>query len=194
MSALSEPARQRLVDLGYRRASPRKQLTALDARGRLLVEYMVHGCPHEWIRQYTRSAPIGEDPGNRVNIEPGWPLTLEEAADALRIKRRNARWISLQPVFQRELSEQLQGIREGLKIRALLTQADILEDRGENSAADRKVRLQASQAIIGDQSREGGVTVTVNNGVQLTAGIVVRLPNSAAKTPLEINDASDLGS
>ena len=68
-----------------------------------------------------------------------------------------------------------------------MVQGEIMETTGENTAADRRVRLQASQAILGDESRGGGngVNVTVNNGVQLTAGIVVRLPAGAATTPLE---------
>ncbi len=90
---------------------------------------MTYGCPHDWIRRYTRAAPIGEDPSSRVAIEPGWPLTLEEAADALRIKRRNARWISRQPIFQRELSEQLQALRAGMKTKALMVQGEIMETR-----------------------------------------------------------------
>ncbi len=175
----------RLNALGYKLASKRKPLEALDARGKLLVEYQIYGCPHEWIRQYTRLAPVGEDPWRRIPIEPGWPLTLEEAADALRIKRRNARWISRQPVFQRELAEQLQTLRNGMKARAVLAQGEILDDRGDGAAADRKVRLQAAQAILGEDNRDRSVNVTVNNGVQLTAGIVVRLPSHVARTPLE---------
>lgn len=175
----------RINSLGYRSANPRKNLTALDARGLLLVEYMTCGCPHDWIRQYTRKAPTGEEPDRHVPIEPGWPLTLEEAADALRIKRRNARWISRQPVFQRELAEQLQALRNGMKARALIAQGEILEDKGENTAADRRVRLQASQTILGEESRQSPVSVTVNNNVPLTAGIVIRLPHEVAPTPLE---------
>ena len=175
----------RINALGYKAANPRKNLNALAARGLLLVEYMTCGCPHDWVRQYTRKAPTGEEPDRHIPIEPGWPLTLEEAADALRIKRRNARWISRQPVFQRELAEQLQSLRNGMKARALIAQGEILEDKGENTAADRRVRLQASQTILAEESRQSPVSVTVNNNVPLTAGIVIRLPHEVALTPLE---------
>lgn len=185
MSQLLVSNENRLNALGYKQASKRKPLEGLDARGKLLVEYLIYGCPHDWIRQYTRKAPTGEEPDRHVPIEPGWPLTLEEAADAVRIKRRNARWISRQPVFQRELAEQLQSLRNGMKARAVLAQGEILDDRGDGAAADRKVRLQAAQAILGEDPRDRSVNVTVNNGVQLTAGIVVRLPSHAASTPLE---------
>lgn len=185
MSQLLVSNENRLNALGYKQASKRKPLEALDARGKLLVEYLIYGCPHDWIRQYTRKAPTGEEPDRHVPIEPGWPLTLEEAADAVRIKRRNARWVSRQPVFQRELAEQLQSLRNGMKARAVLAQGEILDDRGDGAAADRKVRLQAAQAILGEDPRDRSVNVTVNNGVQLTAGIVVRLPSHAASTPLE---------
>ena len=185
MSQLPATKTDRLNLLGYKEASPRKPLQALDARGKLLVEYQIFGCPHEFVRQYTRAAPVGEDPARRVPLQPGWPLTLEEAADVLRIKRRNARWISRQPVFQREFAEQLQSLRSGMKAKALLAQGEILDDRGDGSAADRKVRLQASQAILGDESRSQGVSVTVNNGIPLTAGIVIRIPEGVASPPLE---------
>lgn len=175
----------RLQALGYKPANRRKPLEALDARGRLLIEYQIFGCPHDWIRQYTRAAPIGEDPGRRVTIQPGWPLTLEEAADALRIKRRNARWISRQPVFQRELAEQLQSLRNGMKARAVLAQGEILDDHGDGAAADRKVRLQAARAILGEDARGRSVNVTVNNGIALQAGLVIRLPSDLPLTPLE---------
>ena len=72
-----------------------------------------------------------------------------------------------------------------MKAKALLAQGEILDDRGDGSAADRKVRLQASQAILGDESRSQGVSVTVNNGIPLTAGIVIRIPEGVASPPLE---------
>jgi hypothetical protein len=76
-----------------------------------------------------------------------------------------------------------------MKARALLAQGEILEDKGENTAADRRVRLQASQTILGEESRQSPVSVTVNNNIPLTAGIVIRLPYEAASTPLEARDS-----
>lgn len=181
----------RLRALGHRQAHPRKPLVALDARGKLLIEYLVEGCRHAWISQYTRAAPTPDDPDRRVPIEPGQPLTLNEAADALRMRRRNVRWIASQPLFQRELAKALQQFRDGHKAEALRKVVDVMRDDGDGSAATKKVQLSAASMLLGDQvgppARE---PVTVNVGVQLSPGVVIRLPPGVARTPLEHEDAA----
>ncbi|MFO1102482.1 MAG: hypothetical protein U1E20_06235 [Methylocystis sp.] len=177
--------RNRLQVLGHQRASKKKPLTALDAKSQLLISYMVSGCPHAYVSQITRAAPTEFDPDNRRPLEPGEPMKLEEAADLLRIRRRHARFILSQPIAQKELALQLQALRSGMKAHALMTVGEILSDRGENTAADRKVRLQAAQTIIGDEARGPSVNVNVGVGVNLQPGIVIRLPANIPTTPLE---------
>ena len=67
--------------------------------------------------------------------------------------------------------------------------------QGDGSAAAGTLRLKASQALLGDESK--GVTVNANITTQtlnLTAGVVVRLPSEAAVTPLELqaNDGEQI--
>jgi hypothetical protein len=181
------PTKNRLVELGHRSLSKKKPLTALDARAKLLVEYLTTGCPHAWISQYTRAAPSEFDPDARRPLEPGEPLKLEEAADILRIRRRHARWIMSQPIAQKELALQLQALRDGHKAEALNTVVGVMRDKGEGTAADRKVSLQAASMILGDAAGPSPAkpSVNVNVGVNLQPGIVIRLPANLPPTPLE---------
>lgn len=177
--------KNRLVELGHRSLSKKKPLTVLDAKAKLLIEYLTTGCPHAYVSQYTRAAPTEFDPDARRPLEPGEPLKLEEAADILRLRRRHARWIMAQPIAQKELALQLQALRSGMKAHALMTVGEIMTERGENTAADRKVRLAAAQTIIGDETRGPSVNVNVGVGVNLQPGIVIRLPANLPPTPLE---------
>lgn len=177
----------RLVQLGHRSLSKKKPLTALDAKAKLLIEYLTTGCPHAWISQYTRAAPSEFDPDARRPLEPGEPLKLEEAADILRIRRRHARWIMSQPIAQKELALQLQAMRDGHRAEALNTVVAVMRDRGDGKAADKKVQIQAASMILGDQvgTPPAKPSVNVNVGVNLQPGIVIRLPAGLPPTPLE---------
>jgi hypothetical protein len=184
----SAPApRNRLQVLGHERASKKKPLTVLDAKAKLLIEYLTTGCPHAWISQYTRAAPSEFDPDARRPLEPGEPLKLEEAADILRIRRRHARWIMSQPIAQKELAVQLQTLRDGHRAEALNTVVAVMREKGEGTAADRKVSLQAASMILGDQvgTPPAKPSVNVNVGLSLQPGIVIRLPADLPPTPLE---------
>jgi hypothetical protein len=179
--------RNRLQVLGHERASKKKPLTVLDAKARLLIEYLTTGCSHAWISQYTRAAPSEFDPDARRPLEPGKPLKLEEAADILRIRRRHARWIMSQPIAQKELALQLQALRDGHRAEALNTVVAVMREKGEGTAADRKVSLQAASMILGDQvgTPPAKPSVNVNVGLSLQPGIVIRLPADLPPTPLE---------
>ena len=99
-------------------------------------------------------------------------MTLIEAADCLRIRRRNARQLSQTSIFQTELAKVTHEFREGQKLRSLQTMADIRDEPGDGKAADRKVRLQAATALLGeDAGRKGNAGVTVN--VAVTPGYVI---------------------
>ena len=153
----------------------RKPLKELDNRGLKMVEAMTYG--------------VDEHEAAEHGVQPYHPLSLEKAADVSGLKRRNARWIYSQPVFLSAYSKALSQVRTSHKARAVATMAAIMDDPGENSAADRAVRLKASQAIMGDESK-GGVTVnaniTNNTALQLSPGIVIRLKSEAPTSPLEL--------
>jgi hypothetical protein len=152
---------------------PRKPIKALDDRGLKMVEAMTFG--------------VDEAEAAELGVAPYQPLSLEKAADASDLKRRNARWLFTQPVFLSAYSKALASVRSSHKARAVATMSAIMDDPGENLAADRTVRLKAAQALIGEEGKHGvNFNVAVqNNTMQLSPGLVIRLPLSAASPPLE---------
>jgi hypothetical protein len=154
----------------------RKTIAELHPREALIVEYAFRGC-----RIGRMCALVGR--------EIGEPMTFEEAADILKIKRRKLAWLQTQKPFQQAVARELEAMKTGAQAGAMKVVIDLAHERGENKAADRKVMLQAAQAILGDKvgtpAQGSNVNVTVNNGPVLQAGIVVRLPPSAKAPPLE---------
>jgi hypothetical protein len=183
----------RLSALGYRslRRKPEGGPRELTARHRLLIEYQVFGCPHAFVQRITRPIQQADTSGNIVTvqkpIEPGEPLTLIEAADLLRIRRRNARELATFPMYQRAYAIEVQRLRDGEKARSIHAMIEIRDDKGAGKAADKTVRLKAAQAIMGEGEGNRGTTVNVNTsvGVAVKAGLVLRLPADAPKIPLE---------
>lgn len=157
-------------------------LTKLTPTHRLMIEYLVWGCPHDSLAK-------------RVGHRAGTPLKVDECALVLGMRLRAVRWLASQPLFQAELARAMRAFRNGQQPEAWRTLVDIMRNPGEGSAADRKVQLQAAQALIGEtgDTARPSVAVTVNNqtNVQLSAGIVVRLPASADKPPLELEANRD---
>lgn len=181
----------RLARLGHHLSpAKRKPIVELNAKAKLLLEYMCTGCPHPWVSQITRASPTEDQPDRRRPLEPGEPMRLDEACDLLRIRRRRGREIMQSPAAQKELARQLQGLRSGMKARAMTVLGAILEDEGDGSAATKTVRLKAANAILGEENRNGGVTVNVNNGPVLQAGVVIRLPEGVQAPPLETSQAA----
>ena len=171
----------RLVKRDYPK-TPRKVITDLNPTQQLFLEYLLHGC----------SKP---DLCQQIDVQQYVPLTIEQAADLTRLRRRYARWLFGQTAFKREYNKGLDSIRNGAKVAAVRTQIELLHDKGDGSAAAGTLRLKASQALLGDESK--GVTVNANitnQTLNLTAGVVVRLPSEAAVTPLELqaNDGEQI--
>jgi hypothetical protein len=171
----------RLERLGYE--SGRKKpsvLKELTPKMRLLIAYMVNGADGDFVRRLTRPVQqVDEKTGEIVTvqkpIEPGEPLTLIEAADLLRIRRRQARDLLKQGVFSRHLATEVQALRTGEKAASVHRMIAIRDDAGQGRAADKKVQLQAAQAILGEgEGNRPSVAITVNNSLQ--AGYVIRIP------------------
>ena len=182
----------RLERLGHPlRRKPAGGPRELTPRHRLLISYMIDGVAHRSIlARITRPRAVIDEAGNPairdVSPEPYEPLTLIEAADLLRIRRRNARELMTLPIFRDAYELELQRYRNGEKAASLRTLVEVRDDEGAGKAADRKVRMAAAQAIMGEgEGNRGGTTVNVSVGTRITAGIVVRLPASAQMTPLE---------
>ncbi|RTL90792.1 MAG: hypothetical protein EKK29_01325 [Hyphomicrobiales bacterium] len=61
-----------------------------------------------------------------------------------------------------------------------------MDDEGDGSAATKTVRLKAANALLDNpEARAPNVSVSINNGVQLSAGVVVALPPELAKIASE---------
>jgi hypothetical protein len=161
----------RLDPAGTRRAPER--LKELTSKHHLLIEYMVDGCAHAAIAQ-------------QVGRKPFDPMTLIEAADVLRIRRRAARRLALDPLFRQAFAEVLRAWRESRAVDALRVVDAIMQDEGEGTAADRKVRLEAARVMASETLAPADKSPPpVNIGVTLQAGIVIRLPPDVAASPLE---------
>lgn len=165
--------RLKRLDAKYR--APEK-LSKLQPRHLLLIEYMTHGI----------SSPVR---CRQLRIGVDQPLSLIEAADAARVRRREARRISVDPLFVGELKRQLRAFRELLHPEAIRTMAAIMQEVGENSAADRTVRLKASTTLLGENASGGNsnnVQINIDgSGQKLVAGICIRMPSTAKRMPIE---------
>jgi hypothetical protein len=140
-----------------------------------IAHLMVYGLPHE-------ETILGKI------VKPDWPLTLEQAAKFVgyRLKRARTHLDNL-PEFSTLRRELLDRKRSAEMARNLMTAIEIRDDPGENSAADRTVRLKAIGVIEGNEGK-GGVVVNVNqtsNIATITPGYVIRLParSSVADLP-----------
>lgn len=173
----SEDTGKPLTPYKQRRAAGEVELTPRD---RLLVEYLTVGTAHPRAR--------------RLGFKLNEPLSLEQAAAVLDMRRRNCRQVFRLPAFQALLASAIADLRTGAKARAVKTQIEILEDRGENTAADRSVRLKAAGAILDDGEGKGGPSVNVQvNNVAFKAGWIIRLPAEQRVEPATI-DAKPLPS
>jgi hypothetical protein len=165
-------------------------LKELAGKHRLLIDYVVNGVPEakkHLLDYHYRSTPTEDDPDCRRELKPNEPLRLEEAARVLGIRLRHARHLFNQPVFVKAYQAELDSLRNGSKVDALRKVIEIVGDDGDGSAAFRKVQLSAAGMILGSDEQNSKPQVNVNVGVNLTAGVVVRLPADAPSSPLEIN-------
>jgi hypothetical protein len=79
----------------------------------------------------------------------------------------------------------LAALRNGEYAKSIRTIAQIRDDLGDNKAADRKVRLQACQAILGEGNGGADVSVNVGLGQAVTPGYVIRLSDEPAAKVIE---------
>ncbi|MFO1136038.1 MAG: hypothetical protein U1E30_12745 [Rhodoblastus sp.] len=185
------PARQpdKFERLGYGPKHQRRPLTVLDSRALLLCEYMVFGAPS------TLAGAL-----ERMGKQPGEPLSVEQAGDLVGLRRRNARWIFKQPLFQKAFATEIEGLRSGAKVAAIRKMIDLIDDEGEGRAADRKVQLEASSRLLGLDERAAGAVVNVNVGMAAqVAGYVIDLSpvsndERAASCPVIEADAIEIAS
>jgi hypothetical protein len=124
-------------------------LFELRPRDKLLAEYMTVGTSH------ARAARLG--------LPLNQPLSLEQAASVLDIRRRNARQIFALPAFQALYSKKIADMRCGAHARMVKHMVSIADDEGDNSAATKSVRLKAAKSVLGEQETLLNVSVVQNN-------------------------------
>lgn len=164
------------------RRKPSGGPAVLTARHHLLIGYMVDGCQHpDLLARIKREKPVLNEAGEPVlalmSPDVGEPLTLIEAADLLRIRRRNARELFGLPIFRSAYNDALERYRNGERAASLRTMVEVRDAPGLDKAADRKVRLTAALAIMGEAGNSG-TNVNITNhvaGVQTVAGMVIDL-------------------
>jgi hypothetical protein len=155
---------------GSRKPAVLKELTP---KHRLLIQYQVWGVEYDFVR--------------KIGKEPFEPLTLTEAAKILEIRLKNARSLQSDPLYQKEYSRQMKAWRDGRKCDAWRKVDEILRDDGDGSAAVRKVQLAAANMLIGEQAEaRAGTNINITNQtLNLSPGIVIRLPADTPAPPLE---------
>jgi hypothetical protein len=165
-----------------KRVSPRKPIRQLDSRGERLCELMAFGT---------------DDPEEAAQwgVPAHEPLSLKQAAPLAGLRMKNARFLFSETVFMKEYSRALASAKNGHRARAIQRIADIMDNEGEGTAADRKVQLSAAQALLNDgDGKSGSTNVNLqinNNAPTLMAGIVVRLGPDAPSPPLELQPRED---
>jgi hypothetical protein len=133
-----KPPADRLEALGRPKLPRRKPdggPPALTAKHKLLIAYMIDGCQHPGLlarikRQKAIISEAGEPAIAMVSPEVGEPLELIEAADVLRIRRRNARELFSTPIFRRAYNAALDEYRDGEKAASLRTMVEVRDDPG----------------------------------------------------------------
>ncbi len=132
---------------------------------------------------------VDEAKAEELGLDPHRPLPLELAAQAAGLKIKNARFVFSQKIFLAEFSKELAAIRTGHKARAVRVLADIMEDPGNNLAADKAVRVKASSVLLGADANESKPSTSVSIGIggtPMRAGVVIRFKHNVPPTPLEM--------
>jgi hypothetical protein len=152
----------------------------LSARAQLLDQYVVFGCPHQRLVE-----PHGLDADK--------PLTLEEAARVLKLRLRFARQIASSPKYLAYHAKLLGDSRSGAKAKAMHRIIELASRKAgdeDETAADARVSLEASQAILDEGQRGININVGIQNNLDgrmpTKIGYVIRAPQQP-REPLTID-------
>jgi hypothetical protein len=124
-----------------------------------------------------------------TTIDAGWPMTLAAAARVSGVPLRRARQLAGSTALIAAFNQEFQALRRAEGPRNVATAISVRDRIGDDTAADRAVRLKAIATIEGDE--KPGLTVNVNattHVANIVPGYVIRLP-AKQTTPASINGA-----
>jgi len=165
---------------GLRYLPPAGSLRELTPKHRAIIVLLVHGLDR----------PHAAFP----NLAVGQPLTANECADVLGLRRKYVRRLLNEAVFRTELNAAAHALRASAVPKALRQMIDLMDWQGDGRAADAKVRLEAAKAILGEDGASLSVNVNVasQTNVGIRPGYVLRLPPEPAPSTLDAKpDATD---
>ena len=137
-------------------------ITQLTDKHKAIIELMVFGADKK----------IG-------TIPPGTPLTIEQIAPIYDFRRTYLRYLTAQPLVMQYYLARCEALRKGEKARNIRTLITIRDSIGDDTAADKAVRIKAVAALEGTASTGTTVNVAINN----QPGYVIRLPASPNHPP-----------
>lgn len=163
-----------------RKAVPASQITELNDTYRRIIALMIEGFEAE-----------GHRLGGEL-IEPHVPLTLTQAARAVGQRLGRAREMMRDcKAFQTEFNRALAARRASEGPKNLLTAIEIRDERGDNTAADRTVRLKAIQSIEGTDRSGVNVQVNVNSQTNVNPGYIIRSRHAEPKPPVQLEAVAE---
>ena len=150
---------------------PPGTMTTLTARHMVYIDRMVFGLPR----------PLQAFP----DLEPGIPLSENEVAMAFGLRRNHIRRLMREPVAIAYRNKLIHQLRTGEHAKSIHTMRVVRDDKGDNAAADRTVRLKAAQSLLGEDAKGLTVSITNNLGVSVRPGYVIRQPERTAPITIE---------
>ncbi|HZH50274.1 MAG TPA: hypothetical protein VEZ16_00180 [Microvirga sp.] len=116
---------------------------------------------------------------------------LNDAADAVGLRRKRARLILRDPAVRKQFFQEIEELRESERARNILLAVSIRDDGMTDgaTAASKKVALEAARYL--DGGSEGGTTNNFN-GPTVIAGYVINL-EGPSEGPKVISDRSAVG-
>lgn len=129
----------------------RGPLTALTPRHEQVLALLVHGLEYRDSRLNGGDHPVNQ------------PLGVNQVAELLKVRRAYVRDLISDPLFKSKMQAAIANQRAALAPQAISTMAEVMTTVGDNTPADRRVRLDAAKTIMGEDAKGFSVNVQVNN-------------------------------
>jgi hypothetical protein len=119
----------------------------------------------------------------KIGVEIGVPLTIPQAAECFGYQRRFLRRLMVTPEGVKLVAELVSQLRNGKKFDAQRRLNELVDEKGDGSAAWAKVSADAARSILELGGSNAPVQVNVSTNVMVAKGLVVDLRDD---TPEEI--------